>query len=59
MMFVVGSREPESDEASRTLRELFAEIESGDGPVLSAEHHRTMTADVRADRGTVTTCEAG
>ena len=44
-------------EASQTLREFFAEIEAAGGPALSAEDHRSITAGIRADRGTFTISE--
>jgi len=56
-MLAVSSPGEEADEASQTLREFFAEIESAGGPALSAEDHRSMTADVRAERGTFTISE--
>lgn len=56
-MPVVGSPGKESGEASQTLREFYAEIEAAGGSTLSAEDHRVMTADIRADRGVFTSAK--
>ena len=58
-MPVVGSPGKEAEEASQTLREFFTEIETAGGSTLSAEDHRVMTADIRADRGMVTSAKTG
>lgn len=56
-MHVVGSLGQEAEEACQTLCEFFAGIEAAGGPALSAEDHRSMTAGIRADRGTFTISE--
>jgi len=35
----------------KSLAEFFAEIESGDGPSLTADDHRAIVASVRSGRG--------
>lgn len=39
-----------TDTPEKSLAEFFAEIESGDGPSLTADDHRALTAAVRSDR---------
>ena len=39
-----------TDTPEKSLAEFFAEIESGDGPSLTADDHRGLVAAVRSDR---------
>ncbi len=43
----------EGGKSGSTLGEFFAEIEASGGPTLSAEAHRSLTAEIRARRGTL------
>lgn len=56
-MLVVGSAGQDAEETGQTLREFFAEIEAAGGSTLSAEDHRVLTADIRADRGMFTSAK--
>ena len=38
------------DTPEKSLAEFFADIESGDGPSLTADDHRELVAAVRLDR---------
>jgi len=39
-----------TDSPEKSLAEFFAEIESGDGPALTADDHRALVASVRSNR---------
>lgn len=39
-----------ADSPEKSIAEFFAEIESGDGPALTADDHRDLVAAVRSDR---------
>lgn len=39
------------DTSEKSLAEFFAEIESGDGPSLTADDHRALVAAVRSRAG--------
>ena len=39
-----------TDIPERILAEFFAEIDSGDGPSLTADDHRDLVSFVRSDR---------
>ena len=43
----------EADESGSTLGEFFAEIEAAGGPTLSTEALKSLTAEIRARRGTL------
>lgn len=46
----MSSSTSSTDTPEKSLAEFFAEIESGDGPSLTADDHRDLVASVRSDR---------